>query len=64
MEWNKRIDSFLMKLSYNKCTSEHEVYVKGSIEQDQIILCLYVVDLLVTCSNKDELENLNAIMEN
>lgn len=49
---DKRIDIFLIKLGFNKCTSEHGVYVKWSNEQDQVILCLYVYDLFVTCSNE------------
>ncbi|MCI29822.1 pentatricopeptide repeat-containing protein, partial [Trifolium medium] len=54
--WNKRIDSFLMKSNFTKCTSEHGVYVKGSNSNDLIILCLYVDDLLITGSNKDALQ--------
>lgn len=54
--WNKRIDSFLIKLGFNKCTSEHGVYIKDSSEQDQVILCLYVDNVLVLCSNENELE--------
>lgn len=50
--WNKMIDSFLVKLGFNKFTSEHDVYVKGSNEQDQVTLYLYVDGLLVTSSNE------------
>lgn len=32
---NKRIDNFLIKVGFNKCTSEHRMYVKGSNEQNQ-----------------------------
>lgn len=52
---NNRIYNFLIKLGFNKCTSQHGTYVKGSSEQDQVILYLYVDDQLVTCSNKYEL---------
>ncbi|MCI39566.1 LRR receptor-like serine/threonine-protein kinase GSO1-like, partial [Trifolium medium] len=54
--WNKRIDSFLIKLKFTKCTSEYGIYVKGSNSNDLFILCLYVDDLLITGSNKDVLQ--------
>ncbi|GAU44417.1 hypothetical protein TSUD_100640 [Trifolium subterraneum] len=54
--WNKTIDSFLIKLDFIKCTSEHGVYVKGSNNEDLILLCLYVDDLLITGSNKNILQ--------
>lgn len=62
--WKKRIDGFLFELSFSKCGSEHGVYVKGSIIQDQFILYLYVNDLLVTSSKGDELAMFKASMEN
>lgn len=51
-EWNKRIDIFLAKLGFNKCTSEQGVCVKGFSEQGKVVLCLYVYDLLVISSNQ------------
>lgn len=62
--WNKRTDSFLTKLDFNKCTLENEVYVKESNEQNQVIMCLYVDDLLVIGSNEDELTKFKASMVN
>lgn len=53
--WNNRFGSFLTKLGFNKCISEHILYVKGSSDQDQFIICIYMDDLLVTSSNEDEL---------
>ena len=62
--WNKRNDRFLIKFGFNKCTLENEVYVKGSNEKDQIMLYLYMEDLLVRGSNEDELVKFKASMEN
>lgn len=62
--WNKRIDNFLIKLGFNKCTSEHEMYVKGLSEQDQLIMCLYVDDMLFMGSNEDELVKFKTNMKN
>lgn len=46
-EWNKMIHIFLIKLGINKCTLEPKMYLKGSSENEQIILCLYEDDILV-----------------
>lgn len=40
------------------------LYVKGSSEEDRVIICLYMDDLLVMGSNEDELEKLKVSMEN
>ncbi|GAU15418.1 hypothetical protein TSUD_44550 [Trifolium subterraneum] len=50
--WNKRIDKFLGDIGFNKCVTEHGVYVKNCAEKGTIILCLYVDDLLITGSNE------------
>ncbi|GAU43218.1 hypothetical protein TSUD_301050 [Trifolium subterraneum] len=50
--WNKRIDKFLSDIGFNKCVTEHGVYVKNCVEKGTIILCLYVDDLLITGSNE------------
>lgn len=48
--WNKRIDSFLIDISFKRCVSEHGVYVRTDTKEGVIILCLYVDDLLITNS--------------
>ncbi|XP_050920268.1 uncharacterized mitochondrial protein AtMg00810-like [Lathyrus oleraceus] len=50
--WNKRINDFLNKFGFNKCVSDHGVYLKTDTSERVIILCLYVYDLLITGSNK------------
>ena len=61
--WNRRIDSFLHKLSFTKCTVEHGVYVRESEHEGLLIVCLYVDDLLVTGSNLKEIEVFKKVME-
>ena len=39
-----------------KCITEHRVYVRRS-NSKFLILCLYVDDLLITCSCKKEIED-------
>ncbi|XP_019434718.1 PREDICTED: uncharacterized protein LOC109341296 [Lupinus angustifolius] len=53
--WNKRIDAFLKQIGFLKCTSEHGVYVKCKNKAESLIVCLYVDDLLITCSNSDQI---------
>jgi hypothetical protein len=60
--WNKRIDDFLKQLGYAKCTVEHGVYVKGQNQNALSIVCLYVDDLLITGSNKTEIERIKSQM--
>ena len=56
--WNKKIDASLQKLNFTKCSSEHGVYVRLNINDDLIIIYLYVDDLLVTGSNEQEIVKL------
>ncbi|CAJ2647569.1 unnamed protein product [Trifolium pratense] len=49
--WNKRMDKFLIEIGFEKCVTEHGVYVKKSDTKGIIVMCLYVDDLLITGSN-------------
>lgn len=60
--WNRRIDGFLMKLGFLKCTTEHGVYIKGSNTTNLTVVCLYVDDLLVTGNNETEIANFKGEM--
>lgn len=42
--WNKRINGLLKETGFNKCVSEHGVYVKKDANKGMVILCLYVDD--------------------
>lgn len=43
--WNKKIDSYLLDLGFERCVVEHRVYVKAPSEE-LLIISLYVDDLL------------------
>lgn len=49
--WNKCIDSFFSKIGFEKCPSEHSLYVKVNNSGDILLLCLYVDDLIFTSNN-------------
>lgn len=56
--WNKRIDAFLVQQYFSKCYIGHGVYVRlqnGGL--DQVIICLYVDDLLVIGNNLKEIDD-------
>jgi hypothetical protein len=56
--WNKRIDEFLIKIGFIRCSVEYDIYVQN-VERDTIvIICLYVDDLLITGSKTCEIEKL------
>jgi hypothetical protein len=50
--WNLKIDSFLSHIGFDKCICEHGMYVKSSSEKGDLLVCLYVDELLVTGSNE------------
>ncbi|KAK2355926.1 putative mitochondrial protein [Trifolium repens] len=55
--WNKIIDQFLIQIGFKKCAAEFGVYVQSS-KEELVIICLYVDDLLITGSQKSEIEKL------
>jgi len=54
--WYGRIDDYLTGVGFQKSLSEATLYVK-SINNDVIIISLYVDDLLVTGSNTEQVEH-------
>ena len=59
--WYAKIDGFLLSLSFSRCKSDPNVYLKlihGSI----IIIFLYVDDLLITKSSKKSIASLKSAM--
>jgi hypothetical protein len=52
--WNVKLDSSLKKLRFNKCPSEPAVYTRG-VGDNQLILGVYVDDLIVTGGNPAEI---------
>ncbi|GAU39052.1 hypothetical protein TSUD_396570 [Trifolium subterraneum] len=62
--WNKRIDTFLHKEGFVKCSVEFGVYMKGNDVSDAILICLYVDDLLITGSNNNCIEKFKGRLKN
>lgn len=60
--WNKRIDGFLQEIGFSKCVSEHGVYIRNETDSDFLLICLYVDDLLVTGSDKKEIDQIKRRM--
>lgn len=46
--WNARLDSYLLSNGFEKCPYEHSVYFKEEGNNEFVILCVYVDDLLFT----------------
>jgi len=62
--WNKRINSFLLQLKFQRCIVEHGVYVRVQHERSNLLLvCLYVDDLLITSSSSNEIEEFKKVMK-
>lgn len=59
--WNKRIDSYLIKLGFNRCSAEHGVYTRKK-NGKLIIVYIYVDDLLVTGSDMKEIDEFKRMM--
>ena len=57
---NKRFDSFIMSLRYNKLSSDYCAYYKRFDNNDFIILLLYVYDMLIVGLNKNRVQELKA----
>ena len=54
--WNMRIDGVLAKQKFNKCKTEHGVYVRANCPTNLLLVCLYIDDLLVTGSSEKEIQ--------
>lgn len=61
--WNRRIDSFFQVHGFKKCSVEHGVYVRKTGDNVDLLICLYVDDLLITGSSKSEIDKLKHLLE-
>ena len=53
MDWNRKFGSFFQQFRFNKYSCKHGVYVKNTINNDILVVCLYVDEFLVTKSNEE-----------
>ncbi|KAH9687903.1 hypothetical protein KPL70_014941 [Citrus sinensis] len=59
--WNSRIDKYFQEKDFTKCPYEHALYVKEK-DEDILIVCLYVDDLIFTGSNPSLFEEFKRVM--
>ena len=50
-----RIDGVLAKQRFNKCKTEHDVYVRANCPTNLLLVYLYVDDLLATGISENEI---------
>ncbi|GKV16599.1 hypothetical protein SLEP1_g27221 [Rubroshorea leprosula] len=60
--WYCRIDDYLMSQGFRTSTKEATLYVKGSSNESQLILSLYVDDLLLTGNDLKLMEQFKKVM--
>lgn len=48
--WYAKLNNCLEKLGFKRCPSEHGVYTRRN-EDEMLIICVYVDDILVTGTN-------------
>uniref|UniRef100_A0AAV1TW23 Reverse transcriptase Ty1/copia-type domain-containing protein n=1 Tax=Peronospora matthiolae TaxID=2874970 RepID=A0AAV1TW23_9STRA len=54
--WSQTIDEFMIKMGFNKCESDHCIYIKRD-NQDMILVVLYVGDLILARNNNKLLKS-------
>ena len=54
-QWYLKFKKFMFEQGYNRCHSDHCVYLKKQNDGSDIILLLYVDDMLVARSNTQEI---------
>ncbi|KAM0989066.1 hypothetical protein FF1_013044 [Malus domestica] len=59
--WNSRIDNYFQENNFIKCPHEHTFYVKVK-DEDILIVCLYVDDLIFIGSNPSMYEEFKRVM--
>jgi len=53
-EWNENINAYLTSLEFHRCRKDPCIYIKVSKNNHNIILGLFVDDILVSYNNKDK----------
>lgn len=56
--WYRRFDSFILSLGFTRCEVNYCAYFQSSSNGGYIILLLYVDDMLVTGTGKEDIEML------
>ena len=56
-QWYKKFDSFMHRIGFKRCETDHYCYVK-SFDNSYTILLLYMDDMLIAGSSIKEINNL------
>ncbi|KAM0925571.1 hypothetical protein ACQ4PT_004106 [Festuca glaucescens] len=60
--WNSKLDQCLVSLGFKRCPLEHAVYTKSS-KDSNLLVGVYVDDLIITGDNTQEIEGFKAQMK-
>ena len=60
-KWYLKFGSFMHEHGYSRCHLDHCIYFKRLDDDNYIILCLYVDDILVAGSNMDHIKWLKCL---
>jgi len=60
--WNSRIDKYFQDNGFVRCLNEYALYIKTFDNEDILIVCLYVDDLIFTGSNPSLFEEFKKVM--
>ncbi|MCH80374.1 copia-type polyprotein, partial [Trifolium medium] len=61
--WYSKIESYFNSEKFEKCPSEHTLFVKQDSDNDILIVSIYVDDLIYTGSNKQMITNFKESMQ-
>jgi hypothetical protein len=61
MKWNKRFDSYIIKIGYMRCEYDYCVYVRSLDDGSSTFLLLYVDDMLIGVKSIVEVNNLKIL---
>lgn len=61
-QWNKRFDSFMIKIGFTPCEHDCCVYVKRLDDDSYIYLLLYVDDMLIAAKRKVEINKIKDLL--
>jgi hypothetical protein len=53
--WNQKLDPSLLSLGFQRCPSDPAIYCRGDRNGERLVLGVYVDDLVITVSSKQEI---------
>ena len=62
--WNLKIDLFFKEQGFQKCEMEYGVYVQHTSEDNMILVCMYVDDILLTRSSEQKIVEFKKVLMN